>query len=87
MFVFTLNLLKFLSCFFPLYFILFGLNLQAALVVKNLPASSGGVRDTGLVPSDEGMAPHSSILAWRIPWTEEPGGLQAMGSQSQTELK
>ena len=28
----------------------------------------------------EGMAPHSSILAWRIPWAEEPGGLQSMGS-------
>ena len=32
------------------------------------------------------MATHSSILAWRIPWTEEPGGLQSMGSQSQTQL-
>ena len=32
------------------------------------------------------MAPHSSTLAWRIPWTEEPGGLQSMGSQSQTQL-
>ena len=30
---------------------------------------------------EEGMAPHSSILAWRIPWAEEPGGLQSMGSQ------
>ena len=34
----------------------------------------------------EGMATHSSILAWRIPWTEEPGGLQSMGSQSQARL-
>ena len=33
-------------------------------------------------PLEEGMATHSSILAWRIPWTEEPGGLQSMGSQS-----
>ena len=32
-------------------------------------------------PLEEGMATHSSILAWRIPWTEEPGGLQNMGSQ------
>ena len=32
-------------------------------------------------PLEEGVAPHSSILAWRIPWTEEPGGLQSMGSQ------
>ena len=35
-------------------------------------------------PLEEGMATHSSILAWRIPWTEEPGGLQSMESQSQT---
>ena len=33
---------------------------------------------------EEGMATHSSILAWRIPWTEELGGLQSMGSQSRT---
>ena len=32
------------------------------------------------------MAPHSSTLAWKIPWTEEPGGLQSMGLQSQIEL-
>ena len=31
-------------------------------------------------PLEEGMATHSSILAWRTPWTEEPGGLQSMGS-------
>ena len=35
----------------------------------------------------EGMPAHSSILAWRIPWAEEPGGLQSIGSQSQTQLK
>ena len=34
----------------------------------------------------EGMTTLSSFLAWRIPWTEEPGGLQSMGSQSQTQL-
>ena len=33
-------------------------------------------------PLEEGMATHSSILAWRIPWTEEPGSLQCIGSQS-----
>ena len=38
-------------------------------------------------PLEEGTATHSSILAWRNPWTEEPGGLQSMGSQSQTRLK
>ena len=32
-------------------------------------------------PLEKGMAPHSSLLAWRIPWTEETGGLQSMGSQ------
>ena len=32
-------------------------------------------------PQEKEMAPHSSILAWEIPWTEEPGGLQSMGSQ------
>ena len=37
-------------------------------------------------PQEKGMATHSSILAWRIPWTEEPGGLQSLGSQSQTRL-
>ena len=38
-------------------------------------------------PLEEGMATHSSILAWRIPWTEEPSGLQSMSSQkSQTQL-
>ena len=37
-------------------------------------------------PLEKGMATHSSILAWRIPWSEEPGGLQSMGLQSQTRL-
>ena len=55
-------------------------------MVKSLPASAGYVRDAGSVPDredplEEGMATHSSILAWRIPWTEEPGRLQAMGWQ------
>ena len=39
-------------------------------------------------PLEEGLGPHSSILVWRIPWTEEPGGLHSIGSQkSQTRLK
>ena len=37
-------------------------------------------------PLEKEMAAHSSILAWEIPWTEEPGGLQSMGSQSRTQL-
>ena len=38
-------------------------------------------------PLEEGIATHSSVLTWRIPWTEEPGRLQSIGSHSQTELK
>ena len=55
-------------------------------MVKNLPAmGETQVRSLGQEDSPEkGMATHSSILAWRIPWTEEPGGLPSMGSQSQT---
>ena len=50
------------------------------LVVKNPPANVGDVRegDPSLGwedPVEEGMATHSNILAWKIPWTEEPGGL------------
>ena len=48
---------------------------QVALVVKNPPANAGDARDLGWEdPLEEGMATHSSILAWRISWTEEPGG-------------
>ena len=55
------------------------------LVVKNPPANAGDIRDASSVPGqedplEEGMATHSSFLAWRIPWTEEPEGLQSMGS-------
>ena len=52
-------------------------------VVENLPALQDTcVRSLGQEdPLEKGMATHSSILAWRIPWTEEPGGLQSMGSQ------
>ena len=51
--------------------------------VKNLPAvQETQVQSLGQEsPLEKGMATHSSILAWRIPWTEEPGGLQSMGSQ------
>ena len=56
---------------------------SGGLVVKNPPANAGF---SGLIPGREDllekrMATHSSILAWRIPWTEEPGGLQSMRSQ------
>ena len=51
-------------------------------MVKNVPAmQETQVRPLGREdPLEEEMATHSSILAWRIPWTEEPGGLQPMGS-------
>ena len=51
--------------------------------VKNLLAMQGiWVQPQGQVdPPEKGMATHSSILAWEIPWTEEPGWLQSMGSQ------
>ena len=55
-------------------------------MVKNLPANAGDLRESVLIPGqedplEEGRATHSSILAWKITWTEEPGGLQFMGSQ------
>ena len=37
-------------------------------------------------PSENRVATHSSIVAWRIPWTEEPGGLQSMGSRKQSDV-
>ena len=60
---------------------------QASLVaqmVKNLSAmQETWVRSLGWEdPLQKGMATHSSILAWRTPWTEEPGGLQSMGLQT-----
>ena len=54
-----------------------------AQTVKNLPAmQEAQVQSLGQEdPLEKGMATHSSTPAWRIPWTEEPGGLQTMGSQ------
>ena len=57
-----------------------------AQMVKNLPT----MQETRIQslswedPLEKGMAMHSSILAWRIPWTEEPGGIQSMSLQSWT---
>ena len=52
---------------------------------KTLLANAGDLRDEVLTlgredPLEEGMATHSSLLTWRIPWTEDPGGLESMGS-------
>ena len=59
-----------------------------AQTVKNLPTmQENQIQPLGREdPLEKGMAPHSSTLAWRIPWTEEPGGLLSLGSQSQTQL-
>ena len=59
---------------------------QVALLVKNPSASARAARDMASNPGsgrslEEGMAAHSHILAWRIPWTEELGRLQSVGSQ------
>ena len=59
---------------------------QVVLVVKKLPANAGDIRDTGLILDredalEEVMATYSSIVAWRIPWTKEPGRLQSVGLQ------
>ena len=61
-------------------------------MVKNLPPNAGDPRDTSLIPGSgrslgqkdplqQGMTAHPSVLAWRIPWTEQPGGLQSTGWQ------
>ena len=52
---------------------------QVVLVVKNLPANAGDMKDVGLILGwedllEEGVATHSSVLAWRIPWTESLAG-------------
>jgi len=61
--------------------------LRGSSEVKNPPAMQETLETWvqslgGEDPLEEGKEPHSSILAWRIPWTEEPGGLQSMGLQS-----
>ena len=59
---------------------------QVVVVVKNPPANAEDVRNVGSVPElgrspGGGHATHSSTLAWRMPWTEEAGRLQSVGSQ------
>ena len=59
---------------------------------KESTCNAGDTGDAGSVsgrddPLEEEMAIHSSILAWIIPWTEEPGVWQSIGSQSQTQLR
>ena len=64
---------------------------QVALVVKNLPANTRNATDTDSVPGwanppEKEMGTHSSILSWKIPWMEVPGGVQFIGSKCQTRL-
>ena len=54
-----------------------GLEIKSPPAVQETRIRSLGRED----PLEEEMAAHSSVLAWRIPWTEEPGGLQSMGTQ------
>ena len=56
-------------------------------MVERLPTEAGDTRNASSIPGwedllEEEMATHSSTLAWRIPWTEEPGRLQSMSSKS-----
>ena len=65
---------------YPLQY--FGASLVAQLVKKGTWVQSLGWED----PLEKGLATHSNILAWRIPWTEEPGRLQSLVTKSQTQL-
>ena len=64
---------------------------SASLLAQRVKVSACNAGDLGLIPGSEDpqemeMATHSSMLAWKIPWTEKPGRLQSMGSQSQIRL-
>ena len=80
------RLFNFPNLYFPdniLDILITYLDFPGVSVVKNPSANAG---DSGLIPGsgrslEEEMATHSSILAWRIPWAEEHGGLQSVGSQ------
>ena len=67
------------------------LNIWSSPVAHMVKESVCNVGDPGLIPGledplEEGMATLFSILSWRIPWTEKPGGLPSMGPQSETQL-
>ena len=60
-------------------------------MVKNLPANAEDTGDLSLIPGsgrplEEEMATHSSILAWKIPWTEEPGGLYSQWGHKESDM-
>ena len=59
---------------------------MSSQLLNNPRTNAGDLRDVGLIPAwgrslEEGLATHSSILAWRIPWMEDPGELQSLGLQ------
>ena len=63
------------------------MDLPSGSVIKNLPANAGDASDAGLIlgqedPLEDEMATHSSILDWKMPWEEEPGGLLSIGLQT-----
>ena len=73
----------------PYFLLLYSVGASLVVqTVKNLPAmQETWVQSLGWEdPLEKEMATHSSILAWKIPWTEVPGGLQSIGLQSQTQL-
>ena len=78
------SLLKFILVYIPVSLLE---GFPGGRVVKKLPANAGDARERGFdpwvrkIPLEKEMATYSSILTWRIPWTEEPRGLQSMGSQ------
>ena len=58
-------------------------------MIKNPPVKAGDLREADSIPKDllkEGMATHSNILAWRIPWTEKPGGLHSPWGLKELDL-
>ena len=88
--------MDFLFCLVDLFIYLLGCAgswaFRVALVLKHTPAKAGDIetRVQSLSREDsleEGRATHPTVLAWRIPWTEEPGGLRSAESQSRTRPK
>ena len=72
----------------PLLTFAYAKNLSGVASGKKIHLPMQETQETGVqslggeCPPEEGTAAHSSFLAWKVPWTEEPGGLQAMGSQT-----
>ena len=87
---YSAGILFFVFFFFPLPMLYLELELTSLIahLIKNLPAmQETWVRSLGWEdPLEKEMATHSTILAWRVPWTEESGGLLSMGSQESDML-